>query len=287
VSAARVVTESVSALDGSKATSTATSELEGLDIGGVLKIGHVRTVASGSTDGLRAETTHQVEVTGASVNGQAATIDAAGLHFGGQTIPAGPITDGAKPAFDPFGLHAYVTKPVEQSANAGSGQVISGSVVVVWEPPPPPDQFPDQAKSPSKWVVVLGGSTVRLNGTPGNGLPAAAASPGDFFAPPAPETVLPTPSFSPPAESGATAFDTSTAPSPAVAPVPRGGRASGTPGFSSPAFQDAAAVSDRVPFGWVLIGIIGACLMATGLQTIRQRAITAAGTTTRCPLEGS
>ena len=32
VSAARVVTDSVSALDGSKATSTATSELEGLDI---------------------------------------------------------------------------------------------------------------------------------------------------------------------------------------------------------------------------------------------------------------
>src|SRR4051812_49096448 len=202
VSAARVVTESVSALDGSKVTSTATSELEGLNVGGVLKIGRVRTVASGSTDGVRATTTHQVEVTGASVNGQTATIDEAGLHFGGQTIPAGPITEGAKPAFDPFGLHAYVTKPVEQSANAGAGQVVAGAVVVVWQPPPPPSQFPDQAKSPSKWVVVLGGSTVRVSGTPGSEAAGAASpSPGDFFAAPAPETVLPTPSFSPSADS--------------------------------------------------------------------------------------
>jgi len=287
VSAARVVTESVSALDGSKATSTATSELEGLNIGGVLKIGRVRTVASGSTDGVRAATTHEVEVTGATVNGQAATIDEAGLHFGGQTIPAGPITEGAKPATDPFGLHAYLTKPVEESANAGTGLVMSGAVVVVWEPPPPPDQFPDQAKSPSKWVVVLGGSTVHVSATPGNEVPAAA-SPGDFFAPSAPESVLPTPSFSPSAESGGT-VDASTATDAglSVAPASGGGRGSARPGFSSPAFQDAAAVSDRVPFGWVLIGIIGACLMATGLQTIRQRAIAAAGSTTRCPLEGS
>ena len=96
--------------------------------------------------------------------------------------------DAVKPATDPFGLHAYVTKPVEQSTNGGAGQVVSGAVVVVWEPPPPPDQFPDQAKSPSKWVVVLGGSTVRVSGTPGNELAgAASASPGDFFAPPAPE----------------------------------------------------------------------------------------------------
>jgi hypothetical protein len=286
VSAARVVTESVSSLDGGKVTSTATSELEGLDIGGVLEIGHVRTVASGSTDGVRAATTHEVEVTGATVNGQAATIDEAGLHFGGQTIPVGPITDGVKPALDPFGLHAYVTKPVEQSASGGAGQVMSGAVVVVWEPPPPPDQFPDQLKSKSKFVVVLGGSSVHVSGAPSSDL-AAAASPGDFFAAPAPQTVLPTPSFSPPAGSGA-AVDALTAGAAGSAVAPAlGGRRGPAAGFSSPAFQDAAAVSDRVPFGWVLIGIIGACLMATGMQAIRQRAITAAGSTTRCPLEGS
>jgi hypothetical protein len=224
-------------------------------------------------------TEQHVEVTGVVVNGQAATVDDKGLHVGGQTVPAGDVTGGAKPVLDPFGINVYVTKPVEDASNGGTGHITSGSVVVVWSPPPPPDQFPDQLKSKSSWVVVLGGSAVKVSGTPGSGAGAEQAA-DNFFSPAAPETVLPTPSFSPSAESGAPTPVASPA-VPAVGPQP----AAGTPFESGVPLQDVAAVSDRVPFGWVLIGILGACLMARGLQTIRQRAIGSAVTATQCPLE--
>jgi len=284
ISAARVLTESVSAVESDKVTSTATSELEGVNVGGVIKFGRVRTVAKATTDGVRATTEQQVELTGVSVNGQAATVDDKGLHIGGQTVPAGDVTGGAKPVLDPFGVSAYVTKPVEDTSNGGAGHITSGSVVVVWSPPPPPDQFPDQLKSKSYWVVVLGGSSVKVSGTPGSQV-AGEKPAADVFVPAAPETVLPTPSLSPPADSGAPTEGL--APTAGVPVGPSGPAAAAkTPFQSGTILQEAAAVSDRVPFGWVLIGIVGACLMGTGLQTIRQRAIGAALTATRCPLEG-
>jgi hypothetical protein len=279
ISAARVLTESVSALEDDKVTSTATSELEGVDVGGVIRFGRVRTVAKGTTDGVRATTEQHVEVTGAFVNGQAATVDDKGLHVGGQTVPAGDVTGGAKPVLSPFGVSAYVTKPVEDASNGGAGHITSGSVVVVWSPPPPPDQFPDQLKSKSYTVVVLGGSSVKVSGTTGSAVGENPAD--DFFSPAAPEGVLPTPSFSPPADSGALALPQQSGAVPAVGSPAQ----AGVPFESATPLQDAAAVSDRVPFGWVLIGILGACLMGTGLQAIRQRAIGAAVTATHCPLE--
>ena len=208
-------------------------------------------------------------------------MDDKGLHVGGQTVPAGDVTGGAKPVLDPFGVSAYVTKPVEDASNGGAGHITTGSVVVVWSPPPPPNQFPDQLKSKSYWVVVLGGSSVKVSGTPGSA-GAAEQAPDNFFSPAAPETVLPTPSFSPPAESGALAPVPPSGGVPAVGAQPSAGR----PFESATPLQEAAAVSDRVPFGWVLIGIVGACLMGTGLQAIRQRAIVGALTATHCPLEG-
>jgi hypothetical protein len=266
-SAARVLTQSETSADAGKASSRATSELQGVDIAGAVKIGRVRTVATGTTDGVRATTDHAVEVTGVSVGGQAATIDADGLHVGGTAVPVGSATGGAKPVLEGLGLSAYVTKPIEDSSTAGSGHVNSGSVVIVWSPP----------QSGQYFTVVLGGSAVNVNGTPGSEL-AGAKPAGGFFAPPGTESVLPTPSFSPSADAvGSTPLPASSAASPAPAANP--------PSLGGSPLQEAAAVSDRVPFGWVLIGLVGACLVGNGLRTVRQRTLDASAITTRCPLE--
>jgi hypothetical protein len=278
VTAAKVATTSHSFLDGGKPTAVGESVLEGVTVaGGVLSIGSIHTVAQGATDGAQATTSQKVTVAGVTVNGQSATIDRSGLHVSGSSVPAGSVLDGGKPALDAFGVTAYVTDPRSQSSSGGSGAIESGSVVVVWSPP----------SSGQYFVVVLGGSSVAVRATPGSDFAAGGdGGPGDFFAPADPTAVLPTPSFSPSAGSAGAALGAI----PSSTPSGGGGRpasgVSATAPIQSGAPLDlAVAVTDRPPLGWVLIGIVGACLLGLGVHSFRQQALAAAVVGTRCPLE--
>ena len=276
VTAAKVVTTSHSFLDGGKPTSIGESVLEGVTVaGGVLSIGSIHTIAQGTTDGAQAPTSQKVTVAGVTVNGQAATIDRSGLHVSGGAVPVGSVLDGGKPALDSLGITAYVTDPRSQSSSGGSGAIESGSVIVVWSPP----------SSGQYFVVVLGGSSVAVRATPGSDFAAGGdGGPADFFAPAEPTAVLPTPSFSPSAGSAGAALDAlPTAPG---GPSPAGSAVAAAAPIQSGAPLDlAVAVTDRPPLGWVLIGIVGACLLGLGVHSFRQQALAAAVAGTHCPLE--
>jgi hypothetical protein len=47
----------------------------------------------------------------------------------------------------------------------------------------------------------------------------------------------------------------------------------------------ASPVSDHVPMGWMLIGIIGAFMLGSGLHELRTKALEGALLSSACPLE--
>jgi hypothetical protein len=277
VTAAKVATTSHSFLDDGTPTAIGESVLEGVTVaGGVLSIGSIHTVAQGATDGAQATTSQKVTVAGVTVNGQPATIDRSGLHVSGSAVPVGSALDGGKPALDPLGVTAYITDPRSQSSTGGSGAIESGSVIVVWSPP----------SSGQYFVVVLGGSSVNVRATPGADFAAGSDGTGDFFAPAEPTAVLPTPSFSPSAGSAGAALGALPAASRrAGASGPGSGVAAAAPIQAGAPLDLAVAVTDRPPLGWVLIGIVGACLLGLGVHSFRAQALAAAVAGTHCPLE--
>ena len=277
VTAAKVATTSHSFLDDGTPTAIGESVLEGVTVaGGVLSIGSIPTVAQGATDGAQATTSQKVTVAGVTVNGQPATIDRSGLHVSGSAVPVGSALDGGKPALDPLGVTAYITDPRSQSSTGGSGAIESGSVIVVWSPP----------SSGQYFVVVLGGSSVNVRATPGADFAAGNDGTGDFFAPAEPTAVLPTPSFSPSAGSAGAALGALPAASRrAGASGPGSGVAAAAPIQTGAPLDLAVAVTDRPPLGWVLIGIVGACLLGLGVNSFRAQALAAAVAGTHCPLE--
>src|SRR4051794_22638928 len=134
VSAARAVTKSRSYADGSQLVSVAESELQGVEIAGVLSIDSIHTIAKGTTDGTTATTEPTVVVSGVTVNGQKATIDDKGLHLAGndQANPLGGVVSGANQGLSGLKMTAYVTKPLEQKTSGGSASLTTGSVIVDW-----------------------------------------------------------------------------------------------------------------------------------------------------------
>jgi hypothetical protein len=278
VTAAKVVTTSHSFIDTGKPTAVGESVLEGVTVaGGVLSIGSIHTIAHGATDGTQATTSQKVTVAGVTVNGRPATVDRSGLHVSGSNVPAGSVLDGGKPALDPLGVTAYVTDARSQSSTDGAGAIASGSVFVVWSPP----------RSGPYLVIVLGGSSVAVRATPGSDFTAGGdAGPSAFFAPAEPTAVLPTPSFSPSAGSAGAALGALASTSSGAGGGRAGsGVAAAAPIQSGAPLDLAVAVTDRPPFGWVLMGIVGALLVSLGVHSFRQQALAAAVAGTHCPLE--
>ena len=280
LSVGRVVTTARSFLDDAgNAAAEARSELQGVEIG-PLRIASITAIAKGSTDGTTATTTHELSFTGATLGDRPITFGPDGIHVGDAVVPVGQVLDGAKPATDEFGLTAYVTQPIEQKTADGTATLHSGSLIVDWSPPPDPTgKLP-----PGRFTFVLGGASVVLNATLGSAVEGAAGESDGFFAPADPGTVLPTPGLSAPTESGASL------------PGPSLGGGGSDVGGSSPAvdapiqgatpIELAGIVSDRVPFGWVLIGILGGLLAGTGLSSLREQAVSGALGGRRCPMEG-
>ncbi|MCU1374047.1 MAG: hypothetical protein JWO68_1333, partial [Actinomycetia bacterium] len=237
----------------------AESQLQGVEIAGLIKIDSIRTTAKGTTDGQAATTDQDVVITGVTVQGQGATIDSTGIHLGPQAAPSplDPVVSGANQALKAFGMEAFVTKPIEQTGAGGAGLVRSGSVVFVWEPP----------NSGQRFTVVLGGASAQVEATPGS----AFGLGGDSFVAPA---------------IGGTDFTPSG--DVAVAAVGTGGAPTGgspTEVITPVGLADASRPTDRVPLGWMLIGLAGMALIGTSFTGLRAKALDAALLGTTCPLE--
>jgi hypothetical protein len=267
VSAARVVTTSRSFLDGGTATGIAETQLQGVEVAGLVKIDTIRTVAKGTTDGDAATTDQDVVISGVTVQGQGATIDGKGIHLGPQSTPSplDPAVAGANQALQAMGMQVFVTAPVEQTGTGGAGIVRSGSVVVVWVPP----------NSGQTFTVVLGGASVQVRGTSGSTSDLGLGG-GSFV----------------PSTGGASGFTGGGDLGPIAAPsgvdVAAGrSTATGAPAATVTPFRlaDAGRPSDRVPLGWMLIGLVGMACVGTGLTGLRSRALDGALAGTACPLE--
>jgi hypothetical protein len=271
VSAARVVTTSRSYLDSSgRAVSVAESVLEGVEIAGVIKIENVHTIAKGTTDGSQATTEQQVVVSGATAQGQGISIDDKGLHTGPQTSPnpVDPAIGGLDPLLKGMSMRAFVTKPLEQRTQNGSAVMRTGSVVFEWK----------MGGGPQIVTVVLGGSSITMSATPGSSFglgdnPVTGGS-GD----------LGSAGFTSSVGSGTVGLG---APGGAGL-VPSAGRVATRPAGTNAGpvpFELASSMTDRVPLGWMIIGVLGMCLIGMSLHGLREQALDAALAGSTCPLE--
>jgi hypothetical protein len=278
VSAARVATTSRTALAGSKLVAIADSELHGVEVAGTLRIDTIHTTAQGTTDGSSATTEPTVVVSGVTVAGQAATLDDKGLHLVGsnQPSPLDGAVSAANQALSAMKMTAYVTKPLQQDTSAGSASLDTGAVIVQWD-----------AGGGQLFTAVLGGASVILRATAGDALGGAGA--------------LALPSAPPSGSAALTAMPALQSPGAPTVPLPSGSDTAGPPGgfaVSAPGgrrapaklagpldLTPAASFPDRPPFGWVLVGILGAAMFGSGLHRMRDRAVAAAGTASTCPLE--
>ena len=265
VSAARIVTKSRSFLEDGKVIAIAETTLQGLEIGGLIKIDTVKTTARAETDGSQATTDHDVVIAGVTVQGQGATIDEKGLHLGASNAdnPLTPVVAGANQALAGAGMEAFLTKPLVEENDGGGARVNTGAVIFHWKLGDAGDYL----------TVVLGGSTASLKATPGSafGLEdiggfGGAGGVGDGFGAPGALPVV---------DAGAPSIDS---------PGSSSG-AGGTDVVVPVGFTSSSPVSDRVPLGWMLIGLIGMALVGSSLHRLRTRAIEAALVGSTCPLE--
>ena len=271
VSAARVATESRSFLEDGLAIVEAESVLEDVEVAGLLRFDNVRTFVRAESDGITAKVEHEMVVSGATVNGQPAEISDDGLVVNGEANenPAVEAITGANQGLQQSGMQAYLTDPYEEQTGPGSAQVSSGSLVIVWKLGEGGDQI----------IATLGGSSAHVSATTGGFGGLDEVGGGDTFTP------IGGDSFSPPTGS----FDTGAGSLP-VADIPTGGsQITGSPEAFTPVtpFDLASATTDRLPIGWMLIGIAGMFLLGMGLNGLRAAAIAATLGGTTCPLERS
>jgi hypothetical protein len=220
--------------EGSTLVVKAESDVAGLDVVGQLHVDAVRTVAIARVDGekvlsSRATTT----LTGATLAGQAVTIDETGIHVpgagdGGQVPSA---VNSALAALKANGVTVRLLAPEHQAkdgtASASSGGLLVSFLNTVSLPPPP--QLPPLPQLPPPLPQLPQGLPVSTNGdyfgsvTIGGAGVSAFASPALDFS---------FPSFDVPPFLAAPPV-TAPAPGTAVqaprAPVPPGGLAGGTP----------------------------------------------------------
>ena len=274
VSASRIVTKTRSFEDGGQAGSIAETEMNGVEIAaGLVKIDTVLTIAKAVSDGTTATLEQSVTVSGVTVGGQAATIDESGMHFGPSSNPNpldAPVA-GFNEGFAEAGFEAFVTKPVDQTSEGGAGSVSSGAVVFVWT----------MGDAGNETVVTLGGSRARVQATPGSALDLGTdldslTGAGDFGSGSADLG-----SFSAPVDLDSTgSFG-----SPSTGSSGSGGGGSKiVPADAVLGFENVSTLSDRVPIGWMLIGILGMFLVGSGLHGLRAATVTGAFGTA-CPLE--
>jgi hypothetical protein len=269
-SAARVFSRARTYIDDSGAlVSEAVSELQGVEIAGLVKIDNIMTSTTVTTsDGETFEPKVKSTLTGVSIQDQKFVIDETGMHTpsGDEASPTDPIADGINQIITNMGMTAFVTKPAVQKIEGGAAIVRSGSVVLFWQMDPN-----------TQSVVTLGGAAVTIRATPGGGGGLADLGGGDSFL---------SGSGTVGDLGGGGSFDPGGFSSPSSSGGGGGGGTSGGNTVQAPfALGGVTPVSDRVPFGWMLIGIIGALMLGSGLHGLRTKVLEGALLSSVCPLD--
>ncbi len=112
------------------AVSTARSEIQNLDLAGVLKISQIVSTAKATSDGEKGSGTASTVITGATVMGQGVTIDETGLHFGDTNTPVDAVIQQvAKQALDAAGIKVTLG-PATKELQGASAILGANSLVI-------------------------------------------------------------------------------------------------------------------------------------------------------------
>jgi hypothetical protein len=253
-------------LTGTKSgVSDASSQVKDVNIGGVFKIGSVKSVAHGVTDGTKSSGSANTVVSNFTIAGFPVTADESGVHVQAKGGSAKAANDAVNKAIIGFGFQAYLTAPTH-TTKGGTTTYNSGNLILAF-------YQADYQKGANNdgTVLVLGGATV-----------TAAASPGFAYEPP--------PFINPP--TGSVIPPTTTVPGSGLTGtgVPSGlnGGTTVPPVTANPLPQTQLA-SQPLNFpgglspGWVVAVLIGTACIAAGLRRLPDRVLESTGVT--CPLE--
>ncbi|MHB8463238.1 MAG: hypothetical protein ACYDH6_21810 [Acidimicrobiales bacterium] len=265
-------------LGPSSANATASSIVQHINLGGVVKIGAVTSTATASTTGIASAGSGETIVSGVEVGGQPAYIDQHGLHVGASS-PGVPVNAQAaaiaNQALGGAGMKFAVSQPslVRKGARATSD---SGNVVFFWAPPGDTNH--------DTFTATLGGASVSVGATPAIAGPSA----GQGVVPPVPPLAGETVTMPGATDTGS--GGTVQAPSDLASPAPSNA-SGGTSGSSdqTPLLPALTRTSAKLPRGLppilpVLVAL-GSMLIAFGMRRLPDRVLEESATA--CTLGGN
>jgi hypothetical protein len=263
--------ESSSTINGNSVKAVATSLVQDIDIGGVVKIKSITSTAT-ATAGSSESANGATVVQGMTVANQKVYLDDKGLQVGepGKPDPTNATAAAlVNTALEGFGMKVYVSQPFGDKAG-GTNNYTAGSVIFQWIPP--------SNANKNVFIVTFGGARVSV-----------AAGEGFSFEGP-PEVTVP-----PVAGDTGGGGDTSVLPSTADNPggsTPldvsgTGGTGTGGAGSSRPTSlagaQPLAATFGGIGMGWILAGLAAVVLIGVGSRRLIGDLLDNPAAT--CPLE--
>ena len=272
-------TTSTAKLTGaSSAVAEATSAVQNIDIGGVIKIASVVSTAKGSTDGSKGHGSGSTTFSGVTVAGFPATIDQSGLHVGPGSAPVGALaSQAADQALQAMGMKVYVVQP-ELQAQGANVSYTAQSLLVYWAPP---------NSQGNTFTYTVGGASVTAGASPGLGGGTSNLVIGGGTG----DTGTPVAGGSAPAGGdlgsaglGGTALGSSGTGSTSGASGSAGPSAGGFAPVTTTLTANplAGVLGSGVSWGWLVLALIGAAVIAAGIVGLPDRILSVP--TTTCPL---
>ena len=178
---------SLQKFEGDTLVATAESVLKGVDIGGQLHIDEIRSIATGRIDGTDVGTASAVTtVSGATIAGQAVTIDSTGVHVAG-TGDNGQLKDAVNAALKNLADQGISLTSLGDSKSARPTKIAAetGGLLLVAKQTfngPTLPALEETANGDYTITVTLGGAGINVFASPG--VPLG----GDFQVPPVPST---------------------------------------------------------------------------------------------------
>ena len=227
--------------------------------GGVIKIESVRSIANAKTDGTSSSGEARTIVNGMTVGGQPAYIDENGFHIGEQGQPANAIANQiAQQALGEAGFKIAVSTPSKETSGAAT-TVTAGSLVIT-----------QGEGDEGAGTISFGGAAVSVTGQGGDVSDLLGGSSdlggdtgGDF-------------------SSGTGSIDVGSGGS---SPLPTtSGGTGGTPQVIG--VQPIASHGKPIKAGAVILGLLGAGLLALGMRRLSDDVLAEQVEQTTCTLEG-
>jgi hypothetical protein len=243
----------------------AVSTVRDINLGGVITIGAVTSVAHATTDGTKATGTAHTTVSGMKIGGVPVTVDERGITVNGNNASAAAANAAVNQALAQSGFQIFFAKP-RRDVKGSQATLDSGSLVITQNN----DQYTGQGNDTGQ-MLQLGGASIVADANPGF-----------------PYVNLPVPPIGPAAGGNgapATAAAAAAGGVPALtgdagaAPVVAGGTANqAAPVLASNKLPLPAGVSALL----VILALFGAGLVAAGLRRFTDQVLVAGGPA--CPL---